>query len=361
MIQKPLCSDENLMEYIAYTVIGIEDIAIKEIDELIKAKAEKIMPGRLLFSTDEKKIKELCYVTRSITKVCLHLSKFSFKTQDDIEKEFKKIKFPIKGTFAGKCARRGEHDFDSHEIEVLIGNSVPKEFKVNLNNPETIIYADILGNECIIGIDLTVKELQKREYRVKANKQSVNPCVAYAMIRISGWKPKEVLLDPFCLDGVVPIEAALYASNIPRGFFSKQEEFPLIDKKIKKEELNINAYDPMMPNVRSTEINAKLASVNKQINFSRTESDWLDTKFGKAYVDRIITAIPSVKDEGMLGKIYKEFFYQAEYILKKAGTIVIAVHNPELLKAFAKGFKMIEERKITIGEYSYAVLVFGKA
>ena len=64
---------------------------------------------------------------------------------------------------------------------------------------------------------------------------------------------------------------------------------------------------------------------------------------------------------GCWEKSTRNSFYQAEYILKKAGTIVIAVHNPELLKAFAKGFKMIEERKITIGEYSYAVLVFGKA
>ncbi|MDI6737538.1 MAG: THUMP domain-containing protein [Nanoarchaeota archaeon] len=348
------------MEYLAYTVTGIEDIAIKEIEELTKAKAKSILPGRLLFECSEKSINELIYITRSLTKVCLLLSRFTFKTSEDIEKELKKIKFPIKGTFAAKCSRRGDHPFDSREIEVLIGNSAPKEFKVNLENPNTLIYADIEGNGCIISIELTRKELQKRDYRIKAHAQSVNPCVAYAMIRIAKWKTTETLLDPFCKDGIIAIEAALYASNIPRGFFSNDGKIASIDKKISRAELSVFAYDALMPNVRSTEINAKLASVNKQITFSRTELDWLETKFKKDSVDKIVTAVPSVKDEKEMGKAYKEFFCQAEYIMRKKGIIIAAIHHPEIFKEFAKGFKLLEERKITIGEYSYTLLSFEK-
>ncbi|MDD4878626.1 MAG: THUMP domain-containing protein [Candidatus Nanoarchaeia archaeon] len=348
------------MEYIAYTVIGIEDVAIKEIEELTKAKAKLILPGRLLFSTDEKKINELIYVTKSLTKICLFLSRFTFKSIDDIENELKKIKFPIKGTFAARCTRKGDHAFDSHEIEVLIGNTAPKHYKVNLEKPDTLICANIEDNNCIISIELTRKELQKRDYRIKAHVQSVNPCVAYAMIRLANWKKEETLLDPFCKDGIIAIEAALYASNIPRGFFSNDGKIESIDKKIKRDELKVFAYDALMPNVRSTEINAKLASVNKQITFSRTELDWLETKFKKDSVDKIVTAVPSVKDEKEMGKTYKEFFYQAEYIMKKKGIIVAAIHHPEIFKEFAKGFKLLKERKITIGEYSYCVLSFEK-
>lgn len=348
------------MEYIAYTVIGIEDIAIKEIEELTKAKAKQILPGRLLFSCDEKKINELIYITKSLTKVCLYLSRFTFKSADDIENELKKIKFPIKGTFAARCSRKGDHLFDSREIEILIGNTVPKGFKVSLENPDTLIYADIEDNNCIISIELTRKELQKRDYRIKAHTQSVNPCVAYAMIRLSNWKKEEIFLDPFCKDGVIAIEAALYASNIPRGFFSNDGKIESIDKKISRDELKVFAYDALMPNVRSTEINAKLASVNKQITFSRTELDWLETKFKKDSVDKIVTAVPSVKDEKERGKTYKEFFYQAEYIMKKKGIIVAAIHHPGVFREFAKGFKAKEERKVTIGEYSYAVISFEK-
>ncbi|HII15676.1 MAG TPA: methyltransferase [Nanoarchaeota archaeon] len=347
------------MEYIAHTVLGIEDIAIKEIEELTKAKAKQILPGRLLFECSEKAINELIYVARSVTRVCLLLSKFRFKTVEDIEKELNKIKFNVQGTFAAKCSRRGVHAFDSHEVEVLVGNAV--NGKVDLENPDTVIYADIVDYDCIIGILLTRKELQKRDYRVKANPQSVNACVAYAMIRISGWKKSESLLDPFCKDGVVAIEAALYAGNIPRGFFSNDGKIAAVDKKIKKGELKAYAYDPLMPNVRSAEINAKLASVNKQITFSRTDLDWLDTKFGKSSVDNIITAFPSMHEDREIEKMAKEFFYQAEYILKKKGKIVIAARKPELVKKYAEKFKITEERQITIGELSYMVFIFEKA
>lgn len=344
------------MKYIAHTVQGIEDVAIKEIEELTKAKAKQVLPSRLLFECSEKSVNELIYITRSLTKVCLLLSKFRFKTSEDIETELKKIKFPIKGTFAAKCERKGNHLFDSHEIEVLIGNAVPKGFEVDLQNPNTIIYADIFDDNCFVGIELTRKELQKRDYRIKAHPQSVNPCVAYAMVRLSGWKKSETLLDPFCRDGVIAIEAALYACNVPRGFFSNEGKIESIDKKIKKDELKVNAYDAQMPNVRSAEINAKLAAINKQINFSRTELDWLETKFKKNSVDKIVTSLPSLRDEKDNEKQCKEFFYQAEYIMKKRGTIVIAVHKPEILMKFAEKFKKKDERQVVIGEYSYSIL-----
>ncbi|MBU2637921.1 MAG: hypothetical protein KJ955_03045 [Nanoarchaeota archaeon] len=345
------------MQYTAQTVIGIEDIAIKEIEELTRAKAKTLLPGRLLFECNEKKANELIYITKSLTRVCLFLSRFKFKTLEDIETEVKKIKFNIKETFAVRCSRQGEHPFVSKDAEAAIGGII--DAKVNLDNPDTIVFADIINNECIISILLTRKELQKREYRVKPNPQSINPCVAYAMVRLINWKKTESLLDPFCRDGVIAIEAALYACNIPRGNFS-DDKIEAIDKKIKRDELNIFAYDASMPNIRSTEINSKLASVNKQITFSRTELDWLDTKFSKESVDKIITLLPSSHDEKELAKSYKEFMYQAEYILKKKGRIALAVLKPDILKKHLGNFKITEERQIKVGEFKYWLLVLGK-
>lgn len=346
------------MEYIAYTVKGIEDVAIQEIEELTKAKAKQVMPSLLLFECDEKKINELIYVTRSLTRICSLFSRFQFKLLSDIENEAKKIKFNLKGTFAVRCIRQGEHSFHSHDVEVAVGNIA--DGNVDLSNPDNIIFVDIADNECIIGLLLTKKELQKRDYRIKANPMSINPCVAYAMIRLSEWKAKESLLDPFSKDGVMAIEAAMYACGIPRGYFSNEGKIEAIDKKIKRDELKVYAYDPMMPNVKSTEINSKLASVNKQITFSRTDLDWLDTKFGKNAIDRIVTSIHSLRDEKLFEKDCKEFFYQAEYILKKKGKIVVAVQKADVLKKYADKFKLKEERMITIGEMSYFVLVFEK-
>lgn len=340
------------MQYIAQIVNGIEEIGIKEIKELVKAKAEKILPGRLFFETN--KVKELNYKARSLERLYELLVKFEFKTLEDIKKQVDKLKFDFKGTFKVKCARRGKHNFNSQEIAVSIGKVIfEKGFEVDIKNPDINVLIDIIDNHCIVGMDVSNASLCKRDYRVKTNKQSINACVAYSMLRLGDWDKKEVLLDPFCKDGVIVIEAALFGLKIPRGHLS--EDF----SKIEKEDLKIFALDPMMPNVRSSEVNAKLADINKQINFSKCDLDWLDTKFDKESVDKIMTAIfTSEKKEAI--KEFKELFYQAEYVLTKKGKMVIATQNKDLLLKSAEKFKLEKEVKVTIGGLSYSVLVLVK-
>lgn len=339
------------MKYVAQTVTGIEDIAIGEIKETINAKAKKVIDGRLLFSTT--KINKLVYVTGSISRIYRLLTDFNFSTLDEIKAEAKKLNLKAKQSFAVRCERQGSHSFTSQEIEKAVGSVV--DGNVNLDNPSVVIFVDIINGKCFIGIEPT-KQLHRRDYRVKASSRSVNPTVAYAMVRLSGWKKNGILLDPFCMDGVIAIEAALYASGIPRGYFS-MERIKEVDKGIKHDKLNIFAYDSLHPNVRGSEINAKLAGVNKLINFSKIELDWLDVKLDKESVDAIVTALPSGEDREM-EKIYKEFFHQANFVLKKDGKIVVAAQKPGIVERHAENFRLEHERKVSIGGLTYAILVF---
>ncbi|MBU4351680.1 MAG: hypothetical protein KJ939_01195 [Nanoarchaeota archaeon] len=340
------------MQYIAQIVNGIEDIGIQEIKELINVKAEKILPGRLLFEID--KVKDLNYNTRSLERIYELLKKFNFKNLEDIKKQVKEIDFKFKGTFKVKCARKGNHKFNSQEVAMSIGKVIfDKGFKVDVKNPEFNVLVDIIDNICIVGIDVSNASLCKRDYRIKTNKQSINACVAYAMLRLANWDKKEVLLDPFCKDGVIVIEAALFGLKIPRGHLS--EDF----SKIKREDLQIFAFDALMPNVRSTEINAKLADINKQIKFSKCDLDWLDTKFDKESVDKIITVIFTSEEKDAL-KEFKELFYQADYVLNKKGKLLVATQKKDLLLKQAEKFKLEKEVKVTIGGLDYSVLVLNR-
>lgn len=342
-------------EYIAQTVEGIEDIAAKEIKEITGGKAEKVIEGRLKFNGNN--LKKLIYVTRSIDKIYKLLLQFKFESLDEIEAEAKTLKLEFKETFAVRCQRSGEHPFTSKDVEIAIGNTI--EGKVDLNNPETTVFADIVGNECFIGIDMTIKPLHRREYRVRANHQSVNPCVAYAMIRMSDWKEDEILLDPFCKDGVIPVEAAMFASNIPRGYYQQDLKVAEADKEIKNEKLNIFALDSLMCNVRSTEVNAKLAGVNKLITYSKAGLDWLDVKFKESSVGKIVTFMPSGEDRDV-EKIYREFFHQVSYITKKKGKAVLATFRPEIVMRNMEGFELKQDRLVKIGGFSYTILVLDK-
>ncbi|ANQ53298.1 RNA methyltransferase [Thermosipho sp. 1063] len=62
------------------------------------------------------------------------------------------------------------------------------------------------------------KALSKRGYRLKTSKAPLRETIAASMILLSRWN-KNMLVDPFCGSGTIPIEAALIKSNTPPGIF----------------------------------------------------------------------------------------------------------------------------------------------
>lgn len=99
------------------------------------------------------------------------------------------------------------------------------------------------------------------------------------------------------------------------------------------------------------------------MNFGRADIEWLDTKFKKNSVDKIVAQIPEPSqsvNEKDVEKLYKEFFYQIEFILKKGGTITAIARNPSLFKKMADKFEVINERKVSIGQDVINVVVLKK-
>jgi len=324
-------------EYIALTINGLEDISINEIKEILKVPVKKVVLERILFKT--KDIQKLISKTHSLNTVYQLINYFKFKNKNEILNKVKDINFDfIKKDFLVRCKRVGEHKFDSMEIEKSIGEIIfHQDHKVNMENPEILIYIDIIDNLCFIGV-LIKKDLCKRDYRVRICSASINACIAYSLLKIAESKKEDVILDPFCKDGIIPIEAYL------SGY-----------KKIK-------ASDETFFNVKSSKINAKIAKA--KINFSQYGVDWLDTKIKGKSIDKIITSIPSEsksKSVEETEKLYKELFNQSNYVLKKRGTITILTKKPNLLIKIAKEnkYKLIKKRKIIKGE-TYYILIFKK-
>ncbi|MBW3005139.1 hypothetical protein KY310_04885 [Candidatus Woesearchaeota archaeon] len=329
------------MKAIVLTNKGLEDISAKEIKEIINKKAE-IHDGFLIFEAEQKEIIKICYLARSITKVILLV--------DDVQKWIKGKTFAV----------RGKTEFaEKHEIKG----------KVDLKNPDIEFYAI---NETYCGIDLTGEDLAKREYRIFLGSESIKGNLAYALVRLSEYSAEKRLVDPYCRDGIIPIEAALYAVNMSPHHYKKDkfnflklfdtnlEEFDDI-KKVKTE---INAMDLKITSINAAKKNAKIAGVNKNINFGKIQTNDLELKFEENSVECIATMMPQLAklSEAKIKEIYREFFYNAEFILNKKGKIVLLVrpHRKELLEQKAKENKLElkEERNIKIGKEEWKILTF---
>lgn len=306
------------MDFIAICLRGLEEIAGSE------SKGKKILPGRVKF---KGKVKDL----RSVNTIYKFFKQFKFKNQEDILKEFQKLKFKIKKKFKVDCNREGNHNFKSVEIEKLIGIYLQKKnYVLDFKEPETVIFVDIVDDNCIFGL-LEKENLQKRNYRVKLNPDTLNPCVAFSALKLVDFKKDDILIDPLCRDGIIVIEAALMKKGKVFGF----------DK-----------------NIRNARINSKVAKVD--VNLSQNEFDWLDTKFKKNSV-KVVTYLPSISNrqkESEIKKLYSELFHQFEYIVKDK--ISIIVKKTDLIKNYLSSFKIIKELDAEIGSEKYNILVLKK-
>ncbi len=371
------------MKGMAITSKGIEETAAKEIKELINADC-KIEDCCVSF--DFKKFDDLCmlcYKSQSVDRIFHLIGSFEFKDFfTDFENFIGKTSFDEwKGykKFRVDCIRTGIHDFKSVDVEAkaagLILKKTKNKIKIGLKDHEIIFLAYVVGNKCHFGVDFAGFELNKRGYKVFLHPSSLRGTIAYNLIRESGFEKNESVLDPFSRDGIIPIEAAFYASAFPHNYYKKdrfaflklkigvdfEKFFKNADRKIKKPKAKIYSYDHLFKYVDYSRKNSKIAGVDKFIDFSRTELEWLDIKFKKESVDRIITSLPTSKNAD-LEKIYNEFFYQSEYILKKKGTIGIISRMPDFAGKHAEkhNFSLAKEKDVWSGEQLLKILVFKK-
>lgn len=384
-----------MMNGLAITARGIEGIASIEIKGLINSKTEEKQCAVLFSPTKLEDFCVLSYTSQSISRVLFLLDYFEFKDNvfKLLEEKIKKLDFSKfiskKTTFAVKCQRIGAHDFTSMDVEkksseyMIRKINQNKELKsnVDLQNPDIIFYIYIHSNLCYFGIDLCGFDLSKRDYRIFIHPSSLKGNIAYSLLRLGNYKKTDVLLVPFSDSGEIAIEAALFSTEIPVNYYRKDKfaflnlnlfkgiDFEKFFKKTTKiaktrTKARINAFSNLLNGVKASQKNAKIAGVNKYINFSKISVNWLDTKLDRHQIDKIITKLPSYSQRlnyKEADKIYAEFFYQADYILKNKGTIGVLLRNKIPKEIPLKyEFSLLKEREIFSGKQKYNVFVYAK-
>ena len=305
---------------IATTLIGLENILKNE------TKGKIIYSGRVLFNNGDLRSAILSYN---------YIKSFYFKDENEIYDGVKKIKFKINKDFRVDCSRIGKHNFTSQDVREKIGEIIyNKGNKVDLNYPGTIVYIDIINDFCIIGKN--PKNIGKRDYKIRVSNDTINPCLAYPLLKLARFNKNKILLDPFCSDGTLLIEAGLLGGKKLYG---------------------------LAQDIKNASINSKIAKV--KLNLDNKELNWLDTLFKKNSVDLVISKpiYPSkTKNVNFVDKIIKELFHQASYILKKKGLMLLISPKTELLEKYAKEykFKIKEELNVLIGNINYKILSFKK-
>jgi len=368
---------------------GMEDIAALEVKELIGQSPTANETCVIFDIKDYEGLFKLCYKSQSAIGVYCLLYEFNFDNIiEDFNKALDKIDFSEwlskNSQFKVKCIKNYDDSISTQEIEKKLGELVISNIqkrcnykqKVNLDKPDITIFVYLIGKRCYVCIDFAGFDLSKRAYNIFVHPAAIKGTIGYYLVRLSSYSKNETLLDPFSGSGTIPIEAALFASNFSINFFSKEKfaflkfgkfkdfDFNRLFKKLDKEmldnKLKIFSIDSSMKYVNHAKKNSKIAGIDKKISFSRMDTEWLDTKFDKGQIDKIITKMPSFQNK-WVSDVYNEFFYQAEFILNKQGKIVL-IGSKELVKKYLAKYNFIisDERAVFSGKKEHNVFVLSK-
>ena len=231
------------MKFLLTTMVGLEETTLKHVHDGFGLSGEKQRNGRVIVQGNAEDAVRLVYAGRTFERVMILLDVVrGVQSLDDVYRAVRSAEFgeffgPDK-TFACRSDRMGEHAFTSLDIERTAGQAVVdyfmetrgKRIHANLGDPDVIVRADLDGDVLYISLDLVGYEaMHRRGYRVYDHPAALNAALAASMLLESGWRADKKLIDPFAGGGTIPIEAALWARNVPwfrfREFLFERAQF----------------------------------------------------------------------------------------------------------------------------------------
>ncbi|NXH11377.1 THUM3 protein, partial [Bucco capensis] len=120
------------------------------------------------------------------------------------EGEPKVLKFRV------TCNRAGDkHSFTSNEAARDFGGAVQEHFqwKADMTGFDVEVLLNIHNNEVVVGIALTEESLHRRNI-THFGPTTLRSTLAYGMLRLCDPQPTDIIVDPMCGTGAIPIEGA---------------------------------------------------------------------------------------------------------------------------------------------------------
>lgn len=374
------------MYYFATTVLGLEDVAASELEEILGVKPE-VDVGKIFFKGDLSVVYRVNYFSRTINRVFIMLLREEFETLEDIYRHMKSIDYtwimePNK-TFAIRSERVGNHPFTSIDIARIAGKAVIDSYmestgvrlRVNLDNPDVEIWVFARNRELLVGVNTTGESLHKRRYRVYNHPAALKPTIAASMLRLGGYRGQP-LLDPLCGGGTIAIEAAHAARKVPIILF--RHDFLLRNLKVHNASLEegivsellstmnnelyeIYCMDVSPKHLEGAMINARSARVGDTIRFllrdSTRKESHCDVK-----ADLVVTNPPyGIRSHRLkkIGEFYETLLRVLADSYKGKRLVIITASTRQLEEAASKvGLTLEHSRHVMHGGLPTKIYVY---
>ncbi len=368
------------MKGFAFSPRGFSDVCANELREH-GARILMLDENAVEFEAGPVVVCQLVYSCQSVTKFILGGVWHNISSMKDVVSLAENLDvhpwIQEKKTFRASAVSE-DAAFSSQDVMRCVGESIGKRItlEVDLSHPNVLFHVHIAHGKAYIGIDVVPFDISKRAYKIFHAASSIKGTLGYCLVRWSGYDGKGILLDPCAGVGVIPIEAALFASGKSPHFFKKDTfklaEFgPLsgvdedniyaeCDKRTTEISTSIYCFDRLLPMVKAAQKNAKIAGVEKLITTMKCDLE-LDTKLNKGEVDYIVTQPPAFTlNQDTEKKFFDVFFSAAEHVVNKNGTVAMLCVNIPLKEAEKYHFTLHEQRTVYGGKQKWLAAKFRK-
>jgi len=338
---------------------GIEDIASEEISTEFSGKVRyRLLTGYVYLETSNYSYEKISRL-RTINRAFILLWRGEIRPElhylatlrEKLAKELSDIaEYVTPDTpFAVTAERLGEHEYTSMDIARVLGDVVitiveeihGRRPMVNLRNPSVIVYAFAREKEMLVGISLTGPwSMHRRGYRVYDHPAALKPTLASAMIYIAGTKDKQLIVDPMCGGGTIPIEAALI-----------------------HEDAEIIGTDINPRHIHGAIENAITAGVYDKVTFKAWDARKIHELISDA--DHMILNPPygiRYGDPWSIRSTYEKFLESAQKALKDGGRITMITTEFSYVRKIVKKMRydIVHERTVYHGNLYPHIMVLEK-
>ena len=264
-----------------------EETKVLLVKELKALGATEVREGYMAveFDADEHTFYKLHLKLRTASQIHLVLRECAAKDAHMLNSQAKRIKwhevFDAHKTFRvdAVAGDRGEDAMTGNKISKTVRLSMQTVFdretgsipEVELKEPDVVIVAYVHGGRATISVNTSGLTLHKRGYKDDDHPAPMKETLASALLEFAGYDGSEVLYDPMCGSGTIPIEAAMMALKKAPNIHRKKGNFAFERLKM----FNNDIWRKVQDEVRSEKVEVLLQPIyasdlsSKFVGFAR--------------------------------------------------------------------------------------------
>ncbi len=276
--------------FYAVVIPGLEDIAMKELEQLSAHEIQKDNGG-VHFSGTMDTMFRVNIRSRCITRVLLRLKRFTAMSLNDIREKTQQVEWArflnANVSLRVHVSCHASKLMHTAKIEAEICEAIKKSgFSLNSEDNTQQVFIRIENNRCLLSIDTSGERLDRRGYRLEGGKAPLRETLAAGVLQWMEWTQAETLMVPMCGSGTFAIEAAIAATHQAPGlnhafaFLAwpqlKQKAWERVLKRARTMVKNIDslpvyASDINQDAIEVTKRNAQRANVEKLMSIEQKD------------------------------------------------------------------------------------------